>query len=178
MADEKRTLLCNTLKNKFCNLIVDSGTYGGKTRFLVKVGRPMERLKSFAVNSNSSKSYPNINNIQMLKSNSKLTGIDITYLPKEVDWASSCVQYLTSVGKNNLKLLSETHAYTIINNLPQKDNTDFFDVKNNSPFLLRSYGDIKTSSDYIKAIVNAVKIVHYFKGKVGSITGDQLLCSI
>jgi hypothetical protein len=46
LANIRRSQLCSSLQGKFCNLIIDSGTYAGKTRLLVKVGRPVE-MKNF-----------------------------------------------------------------------------------------------------------------------------------
>jgi hypothetical protein len=42
LAQKRRVELCRSLQGKYCNLIMDSGTFGGKSKLIVKVATPVE----------------------------------------------------------------------------------------------------------------------------------------
>jgi hypothetical protein len=162
------------MKNKIVNLIIDSGTYGNRTRLLVKVARPRFTTESsFESSFSLSDDFINKKKFIIEKKNSKLSKLNAVHLSENIVWASPCSNYILPKGNIYLKQVSARNATKMISKHNLDGSQDCF-VDDCSPFLLRSYESVKTSDDYISTISDCIRIVKHFKGEVGSITGDQL----
>jgi hypothetical protein len=175
IAHQKRVRLCKSIKNKIINLIIDSGTYGNRTRLLVKVARPLEKKTQLLWSKEMEENTPPVNHDYISdKSNSKLSKNKSILLNKDIQWASSCLHYMLPNGNKLLSDLSRTHSEMILNEFGKDEKIDLLSQDDNSPFLLNSYPNIRTAEDYTQAIIHAINIVEFFEGNVGSVTADQL----
>jgi hypothetical protein len=84
-----------------------------------------------------------------------------------------CSLFTQLDNREKLKVIAATNAFSEVNGNTIKNN-NLFENYNYSSFLLRSYEDVKSAKQYQSAVVDAIKIVEYFGGKVGSVTADGL----
>jgi hypothetical protein len=111
LAEKRLKELKKTLKRKICNLIMDSGSYGGMKQLVIKVARPVEKQMNskkkltiqFPPPSTSTtiiNSPPSHKFIKFFSSNNEI--IKKPY-PKDIEYASPCDILLISNGDNILK---------------------------------------------------------------------------
>jgi hypothetical protein len=187
LAEEKRLSLCKSLEGSIWNIIVDVGTYGGKSKLSCKVGRPHEsknkRLRSRSNVDGLEGKYHHIvpllvGNVKGVNrkdskikiGNSLKDNYDVKYYNQEIEWATPC-SYMVSV---EMRIRAKVLAGEKANSKGYCGGVDCPFSDDGSPFLLRSYPNVKNAEQYMDAFLDAIKIVKSFGGEVGSITVDYL----
>jgi hypothetical protein len=189
LAALKKEYLFQKLKGKFSNLIIDSGTYAGTKRLLVKVGRPIEKqthlqfnlninLNSTISTQNTSSSSDLINSPILPHKSIKLYGSPSSYTiepyPKTIEYASPCLPLLSADGEKSIRLISTKNSSCFIYKQQSPTYPDFGKNDDFSPFLLKCYAHINSADQYINSLIDSINLVNCYGGEVGSITGDAL----
>jgi hypothetical protein len=191
LAFKKRNQLCQRLKGELCNIVADVGTYGGISRLICKVGRPYENRIYYDSQFEEENTFFDLllktdNNISSPKLDSLVqTSFTTTYSTskilqthkihtyrKTVQWATPLGFLGDQTSEAIAKEIAQQHTLKYLVSDGTCKDDQFLRNDSYSPFLIKSYENVKDIKDYSEAFHDCIKVINSYGGIVGSITVD------